>query len=410
MTISLSCDSCGRNYKLKDEAAGKKIRCKDCETILHVPELDNDLEDYGDDSWSDSGGGAGQDDFWNSSDDEWSNTGADSSFDAPSAYPVKSGTSTGTRKKKSSKKKKKSGGGSGGALAAKIGGGVFIGLVLIAALMRVGGAVGKLDLGGGLSWKEFQAPGTPFKLQMPGTPKQGSQFQAGISITQFMLEVRRPERAFGIMHATIPIPDHAIGNVGADDIANVFRESKQGLILGAPGARVHSESNLNIADAGGNSHPGVELTVTIQHKGQPLKFAYRMFLIGNRMVILLAGTDEKNFTKYKSDFDKFLKSLEVTQAVTPLSGPGGGGNSIFPGGQPGQATIPGSPFQSGGEAQEHDPIGDMNRRMQEDHQRFIEENRQRMEENRRRMEEQRKASEERMREIRERSRRPPGFP
>ena len=36
MTIALSCN-CGRNLRIKDELAGKQIRCPSCKSVLSVP-------------------------------------------------------------------------------------------------------------------------------------------------------------------------------------------------------------------------------------------------------------------------------------------------------------------------------------------------------------------------------------
>ncbi|MFN0197193.1 MAG: hypothetical protein ACKVT0_10645 [Planctomycetaceae bacterium] len=37
MTIQVKCPKCSKVYKLKDDFAGKKIRCKDCEAMIAVP-------------------------------------------------------------------------------------------------------------------------------------------------------------------------------------------------------------------------------------------------------------------------------------------------------------------------------------------------------------------------------------
>jgi len=38
MTISIACEKCGFRYKLKDELAGKKVKCKECQTVFVVPQ------------------------------------------------------------------------------------------------------------------------------------------------------------------------------------------------------------------------------------------------------------------------------------------------------------------------------------------------------------------------------------
>jgi predicted Zn finger-like uncharacterized protein len=49
MAINVSCPACGRQYSVKDDAAGKRFKCKDCETIIDVPESGDEFgaEDYG---------------------------------------------------------------------------------------------------------------------------------------------------------------------------------------------------------------------------------------------------------------------------------------------------------------------------------------------------------------------------
>lgn len=42
MAISISCGKCGKRYSVKDELAGKKFRCKACESLIAVPSRDDD--------------------------------------------------------------------------------------------------------------------------------------------------------------------------------------------------------------------------------------------------------------------------------------------------------------------------------------------------------------------------------
>src|SRR5262245_22866637 len=37
MTITFPCSGCGKQYKAKLEQAGRRIKCKDCGTVLSVP-------------------------------------------------------------------------------------------------------------------------------------------------------------------------------------------------------------------------------------------------------------------------------------------------------------------------------------------------------------------------------------
>jgi hypothetical protein len=54
MAINVACSSCGRQYTVKDDAAGKRFKCKDCEAVVEVPAAggggggDAADDDYGD--------------------------------------------------------------------------------------------------------------------------------------------------------------------------------------------------------------------------------------------------------------------------------------------------------------------------------------------------------------------------
>ena len=37
MAISIDCQECGEQYKLKDEFAGKKVKCTKCSAVIAVP-------------------------------------------------------------------------------------------------------------------------------------------------------------------------------------------------------------------------------------------------------------------------------------------------------------------------------------------------------------------------------------
>ena len=47
MAIKLNCPECGKAYRLQDELAGKKVRCKACSAVMAVPKQD-DVEDFED--------------------------------------------------------------------------------------------------------------------------------------------------------------------------------------------------------------------------------------------------------------------------------------------------------------------------------------------------------------------------
>jgi hypothetical protein len=54
MAIEVSCRKCGKAYRVREERAGTKIRCKDCQATIAVPTLDDgaDADEFGGDaSW-----------------------------------------------------------------------------------------------------------------------------------------------------------------------------------------------------------------------------------------------------------------------------------------------------------------------------------------------------------------------
>lgn len=44
MAITVVCPECGNSHKVKDEAAGKKLRCKGCEKVISIPKPAADSE------------------------------------------------------------------------------------------------------------------------------------------------------------------------------------------------------------------------------------------------------------------------------------------------------------------------------------------------------------------------------
>ena len=57
MAISVECSACGQSYRLKAEMAGRKIRCKACQTPIEVPLAE--AEEWGEASWPATGSGRG---------------------------------------------------------------------------------------------------------------------------------------------------------------------------------------------------------------------------------------------------------------------------------------------------------------------------------------------------------------
>lgn len=67
MPIPFSCQSCGRNLRVKDELAGNQIYCPDCKSILTVPSPTEDVFARRDDAF------ANRDDAFANRDDAFAN-------------------------------------------------------------------------------------------------------------------------------------------------------------------------------------------------------------------------------------------------------------------------------------------------------------------------------------------------
>lgn len=52
MTIEFECPDCSREYRVKDELAGRRVTCKGCGEKIQVPDPDAEEDEYGDE-WGD---------------------------------------------------------------------------------------------------------------------------------------------------------------------------------------------------------------------------------------------------------------------------------------------------------------------------------------------------------------------
>jgi predicted Zn finger-like uncharacterized protein len=164
MSITAKCDECGTAYRVKDEAAGKSMRCKTCGETFSVPRQ------------AASGGStkkpkpaADDDDFLSglraaaSSERNAARAEDDEDEFVPSEEerPVRSSSS---RPKRSARRESSSGGGSGGSVL-KVIGGAFGGLTLLGILIRIAIAIGAN--GFGVSWRAFSPPDGAFTVDVP---------------------------------------------------------------------------------------------------------------------------------------------------------------------------------------------------------------------------------------------------
>lgn len=53
--IEFECESCQKKYKVKDDFAGKKARCKECGETMLIPEIEDEVEEYEEVVYDDEG-------------------------------------------------------------------------------------------------------------------------------------------------------------------------------------------------------------------------------------------------------------------------------------------------------------------------------------------------------------------
>jgi|SaaInlStandDraft_1057018.scaffolds.fasta_scaffold29567_2 hypothetical protein len=157
--IKAKCRKCSKVYTVKDELAGKKFRCKQCQTPVTVPQPAVILEEEPEpeEDLFGSNDDFGGDDFGSFGDD----------FGDDYGEPVRPKK---RKKKPAPKKKRRKKKSSGPGIGAKIGGlfGAAIGvLFVIGFVFRIINAAGGLDLG--TSWKSYTTPDGNVTVLMPGT-------------------------------------------------------------------------------------------------------------------------------------------------------------------------------------------------------------------------------------------------
>lgn len=356
MPISVACE-CGQTYKVGEANAGKKFRCKKCETVLKVPapkaepepaEEFDDFDDLGDDFGGDDFGG---DDF-----------GAADDYPAEPARPKKkssSGKKSKSGGKKSSKKKgsKKGSKEMAPALKYSIAGGiVFVTTAVIVGILVARGVGGKKsnagggnnvaandnaeagdpagdpanvggDPGGGnpngdgnpsgekkpgeennsLQWKPYSNPAGRFSILMPGQPEQKTKdvpTANGVrSSTAYGLTIE-DGREFGVVITEQPAgPDYS-------DLAiakRAFNQISTGHALAFRGGTT-TRIPLKIGD-----HHGGEFKVN----GAGVKMLVRVFLVGNRLYQVVAVWRPKD-KEGPADAEKYVQSFKV-QGMTAVA-------------------------------------------------------------------------------------------
>ncbi len=324
MAISIECTGCGKKLKVKDEAAGKRIKCPECQAALTVPKPEAPASD---------------DDFLGGLDEAVKQEkkrpraiaeeeeGAED-YDAPAALAPRRRTKKGSSKQKSSST-------SGGVLKA-IGGGVFALLVILGI---VGKVVKAARLGGAfnqtVSWQKFSHPKGGASVDMPGRASFDAKSTTDPNAQVYTCSTRN----FSCSLTTVALPPLALVGIANDPtIADqMFAEMKKAMVGMKAGARLVSESNIQMGSA-----RGMELRIEI---GDLLNVS-RSYLTGTHLVA--SEIVFKKGRELATDRDRFFNSLQLTGVAAGPGNPMPGMNApnVMPGAMPTGAMPAAAPGSS----------------------------------------------------------------
>ena len=314
MAIPFECTGCGKKLKVKDESAGKRIKCPECQAVLTVPKPE-------------SAGGEG--DFLGGLDEAVKQEKkrpravieddheAEDYGDEPAAPSPK------RRTKQTSAKKSSSSGSSGGVL--KTIGGVVVGLLVIlgiigkvAKVARVGGAFNQ-----SVSWQNFRHPSGGASIDMPGLATLNVKASTHPTAQVYTCSTQN----FACSLTAVALPPLALMGIAANPAATdeVFAEMKKGLLGMKPGAHLISETRIQQG-----ATRGMELRIEFDGVVNVSRsFVTSSHLIASEIVF-------KKGSEPATERDRFFNSIQLTGAPV-------GGAAAMPGMTPPNFAPPAVP-------------------------------------------------------------------
>ncbi len=312
MVIPFECTGCGKKLKIKQESAGKRIKCPECQAVLTVPKPET---------------AGGEDDFLGGlseavkqekkrpraviEDDDVEDYDDDPPVSAPQRRT----------KKTSSKRSSKSGSGSTGRVLGAIGGGLVTLLVIlgiigkVAKVARVGGFMNQ-----SISWQHFRHPSGGASIDMPGV----ATFNVKASTNPLAQVYTCNASNFACSLTAVALPPQGLANVAANPagLDAVFAGMKQGMMNVKPGARLISETRIQHGTT-----PGLELRIEYDDVVNVSRsFITSSHLVASEIVF-------KKNSEPATERDRYFGSIQLTGAA-------GGGAAAMPGMAP--PTVPGA--------------------------------------------------------------------
>lgn len=291
MSLTARCHDCGKSIKVKDEFAGKKVRCPNCSSIIEIPAK----PDVADDDDFPMGELPAAKPARRTDDDDLSDLD-----DAPVAKrrvpkPVKKKS---TQEKSTNKKST----GTNSKLVLRIVGWGSIAVVVIVLIASIGPiqkAMTRQMFSQRLVWKNFRHPSGAAQVEMPGLPKLDAK-QSLDGAQMYSYQTRNLQTSL----TTVMLPREA--QIAMETIPGttelMFNEMKK-RALAQPGTKLISSSPITAG-----SYHGMEMKLNVQGNINMM----RVYAFSNSIVCAEFVTPDES--TYTSARDRFFDSLR---------GPGG---------------------------------------------------------------------------------------
>ncbi len=283
MSLTVTCTNCDKKLKVKDEVAGKKIRCPACSTVFLAEEKPKDSDDDFlsglDDAVSSKEKGRRLDDDL---DDDIDDEELPVRQSKPRSKPTK---------KKSGRGKSK---GTNWLAIVGIAGGLMVGLLFIALLIPAI-AQARKAAARFANWPTFRHPLGLAQIDMPGTPVFNAQ-QSMNGAQTYTLNGNAYQMS--LTAAALPEPAKMVlaSNPAAVDL--MFTEILTKTPQKMPGSRVLSSRRITTSTV-----PGFEMKIEIKGISNLMQF----FLVDGALIGAEYVTKQES--RYGADRDRFFASI-----------------------------------------------------------------------------------------------------